>query len=336
MLEERVTFLTGPPLPRSRKTAISSHNAAQATASVYEHCARAIERSLQVGAARPAAHGRRRLERRDESRRPSWQGRERVARLVPVRDPAAVRDDRAGARRARAGAALGWRTQRICAPRSSSKAWDGAWYRRAYFDDGTPLGTAAAAECRIDSIAQSWSVLSRAADPVRARQAMESVAEYLLRPSDDLVLLLTPPFDTPAVDPGYIRGYLPGVRENGGQYTQAAVWCAIAFCMLGEGTTAHEILNRLNPIQRAASRAGVQRLHGRALRAGRRRIFRAPAQQARRLDLVHRRGGLDVPRRDRMAAGAEQARRHASPSTRACLLTGQVPASSIATATLVT
>jgi cellobiose phosphorylase len=117
---------------------------------------------------------------------------------------------------------------------SRSTPWDGEWYRRAYFDDGTPLGTATGDECRIDSISQSWSVLSGAGDPERARRAMNAVDEHLVRRDAGLVQLLDPPFDRSLVDPGYIRGYVPGVRENGGQYTHGAIWVAMAFAALGD------------------------------------------------------------------------------------------------------
>jgi cyclic beta-1,2-glucan synthetase len=136
-------------------------------------------------------------------------------------------------------------------------AWDGAWYRRAYFDDGTPLGSAENAECRIDSIAQSWGVISGAADSERARQAMNSVHDYLIRYGDDLVLLFTPPFDKTELDPGYIKNYPAGVRENGGQYTHAAVWSVIAYAMLGEGEQALDLLRMLNPIASTATRTGI-------------------------------------------------------------------------------
>jgi len=132
-------------------------------------------------------------------------------------------------------------------------AWDGAWYRRAWFDDGTALGTAQGQECRIDSIAQSWSVLSSAADPQRARQAMDSLDQHLVRRDDGLVQLLQPPFDRIAQDPGYIRGYVPGVRENGGQYTHAAIWAAMAFAELGDSARAWELLRMINPINHARS-----------------------------------------------------------------------------------
>jgi cyclic beta-1,2-glucan synthetase len=137
--------------------------------------------------------------------------------------------------------------------------WDGDWYRRAFFDDGTPLGSATNVECRIDSIAQSWSVLSGAANPAHAARAMAAVEEYLLRRGDGLVLLLTPPFDHSALDPGYIKGYLPGIRENGGQYTHGAIWSVLAFAALGDGDKAGELFSILNPINHASTRAGVHR-----------------------------------------------------------------------------
>lgn len=139
------------------------------------------------------------------------------------------------------------------------EGWDGDWYRRAFFDDGTPLGTATAEECRIDSLSQSWGVLSGAAEPARAARAMEAVDEYLVREVDGLILLLTPPFDRMAEDPGYIKGYLPGIRENGGQYTHAAVWTLMAHAALGNGDRAVELYNLINPINHAKTRLGVQR-----------------------------------------------------------------------------
>ena len=137
--------------------------------------------------------------------------------------------------------------------------WDGGWYRRAYFDDGTPLGSAQNSECRIDAIAQSWSVISGVADPARAARAMAALDEHLVRRTDGLAVLLTPPFDTSLPDPGYIKGYPPGIRENGGQYTHAALWSAIAFAKLGDGNKAAELLSMLNPINRARTKADVDR-----------------------------------------------------------------------------
>ncbi len=137
--------------------------------------------------------------------------------------------------------------------------WDGDWYRRAFFDDGTPLGSASNVECRIDSIAQSWSVLSGAAERSRAERAMAAVDEYLIRRGDGLVLLFTPPFDHADLDPGYIKGYLPGIRENGGQYTHGAIWSVLAFATLGDGNKAGELFSILNPINHTSTTAGVYR-----------------------------------------------------------------------------
>jgi cellobiose phosphorylase len=136
-------------------------------------------------------------------------------------------------------------------------AWDGAWYRRAYFDDGTPLGSSSNDECQIDSIAQSWSVLSGAADDVRRRQAMQSLDRRLVRRDAGLVLLLDPPFDHSAMDPGYIKGYVPGVRENGGQYTHAAIWAAMAFAELGDSARAWELMHLINPVNHGKTDGGI-------------------------------------------------------------------------------
>jgi len=131
--------------------------------------------------------------------------------------------------------------------------WDGDWYRRAYFDDGTPLGSAGQAECQIDSIAQSWSVLSGAGNRERTHQAMESLNAHLVRRDAGLIQLLDPPFDQSPLSPGYIKGYVPGVRENGGQYTHAAIWTAMAFAQLGDRTRAWELFDIINPINHARS-----------------------------------------------------------------------------------
>jgi cellobiose phosphorylase len=131
--------------------------------------------------------------------------------------------------------------------------WDGEWYRRAYFDDGTPLGSASNPECQIDSIAQSWSVLSGAADAERSRMAMEAVDKRLVRRNHALIQLLDPPFDKSDLNPGYIKGYVPGVRENGGQYTHGAIWSAMAFAALGDSRRAWELLAMINPVNHAGS-----------------------------------------------------------------------------------
>lgn len=129
--------------------------------------------------------------------------------------------------------------------------WDGDWYRRAYFDDGSPMGAASNSECKIDSLAQTWSAISCAADPARAAKAMDALENYLLMGEEGIIKLLTPPFTDGALDPGYIKGYLPGVRENGGQYTHAAAWAVVAFAKLGDGNKAWNCFRLLNPINHA-------------------------------------------------------------------------------------
>ncbi len=136
-------------------------------------------------------------------------------------------------------------------------AWDGEWYRRAWFDDGTPIGSRESDECRIDSISQSWSVLSGVAAPERASQALDALHAHLVKPEAGLVQLLDPPFDRTLHDPGYIRGYVPGVRENGGQYTHAAVWAAMAFAEHGDALRAWELARLINPVHHALDAEGV-------------------------------------------------------------------------------
>jgi cyclic beta-1,2-glucan synthetase len=132
-------------------------------------------------------------------------------------------------------------------------------YLRAYFDDGTPLGSHAAEECRIDSIAQAWAVISGVAPPAHAARAMASVDRDLVFPDEKLLLVLTPPFDKTTTEPGYIKGYPPGIRENGGQYTHAALWTAMAFALLGEGNKAAALFAMLNPINHARTPAEAAR-----------------------------------------------------------------------------
>jgi cyclic beta-1,2-glucan synthetase len=260
LLDERVPFLEGPAVPPGMDDAYYDPAVSTDQATLREHCARALDVSLRVG-----VHGLPLIGSGD------WNdGMNRVGHLgqgeslwlawfliATLSDFAGLFEVQADAQGDRERASR-WR-EHIAALKIAVEAdgWDGAWYRRAYFDDGTPLGTAINTECRIDSIAQSWGVISGAADPQRARRAMHSVHDYLIRHGDDLVLLFTPPFDKTPLDPGYIKGYLPGVRENGGQYTHAAIWSIIAYAMLGQGDQATELLRILNPINRTASRTGT-------------------------------------------------------------------------------
>jgi cyclic beta-1,2-glucan synthetase len=137
--------------------------------------------------------------------------------------------------------------------------WDGEWYRRGYYDDGTPLGSAQNDECKIDSIAQSWAVLSGAVPPRFAERAMDAVRTALIARGSQILLLLDPPFDRSAQDPGYIKAYPPGVRENGGQYTHAAAWIVMALARLGSGDEAAELFHMLNPVNHTRTAPDVGR-----------------------------------------------------------------------------
>ncbi|HET8679514.1 MAG TPA: carbohydrate-binding protein, partial [bacterium] len=158
-----------------------------------------------------------------------------------------------------AGRAARYRTESARLADMLELAWDGDWYRRAYYDDGTPLGSAQNEECKIDSIAQSWAVLSRAARPRRAERALDAIRTYLINRAARIILLLTPPFDRSLQDPGYIKGYVPGIRENGGQYSHAAVWAAMAVAALGNGDEAVELFHMLNPINHTRSLPEAER-----------------------------------------------------------------------------
>jgi cyclic beta-1,2-glucan synthetase len=152
-----------------------------------------------------------------------------------------------------------WRGERERMGTMLEQAWDGDWYRRAYFDDGTPLGSAQAQECRIDAISQSWAVLSGAAPRGRAERAMDAVRMQLVRRDAGVIQLLAPPFDQTYLDPGYIKGYVPGVRENGGQYTHAALWAVLAIAHLGNGDEAVELFHMLNPINHSRTPGDAER-----------------------------------------------------------------------------
>ena len=282
ILDEAVPFLEGPVLGGGPAGVVlrAAHRGDERDA-VRALRARARSQPRRRGA-RPAAHGDGGLERRHESRGRRGQGRKRVARLVPARGARRGRRSRLRAARRRAR----WPGAHAAALReggSSAKAWDGSWYRRAYFDDGTPLGSAGNDECAIDSIAQSWSVMSGAADPERARRAMASLDQHLVRRATGLVLLLTPPFDKTPLEPGYIKGYVPGVRENGGQYTHAAAWAVIAFASsrrrrqgrraAGDAQSHHA----RDDAERACGSTGSSRTSSRATSTPRRRTSAAAA-----------------------------------------------------------
>src|SRR5205823_13716043 len=257
VLEESVPFLEAPLLePEQIENYLEPEISAE-RATVLEHCARAIDRSLLLG-----EHGlplmgcgdwndgmnRVGVEGKGESVWLGWF-------LCTVLEAFAPLCDRSHAKQ------RGNRYRRHVEKlkKGLEQAWDGDWYRRAYFDDGTPLGSAQNDECRIDSIAQTWAVMSGVAESYRATRAMAAVDQYLIRRGDGLISLFTPPFDKSKLDPGYIKGYVPGVRENGGQYTHAALWTVIAFALLGDGDRAGELFGLLNPINHASTRAGLHK-----------------------------------------------------------------------------
>jgi cyclic beta-1,2-glucan synthetase len=258
VLIEHAPFLEGPLLAPREAEAFFRPETSQETATLYEHCARAIDASLATG-----EHGvpligggdwndglnRMGLEGRGESVWLGWFLCAVLRDFLPIADAAGdkVRATRWREHASELHAAL------------ERETWDGEWYKRAWADSGEAIGSAANEECRLDSIAQSWAVLSGAADPQRARRAMAAVERDLVREQDGMALLFAPPFDRAALDPGYIKGYPPGVRENGGQYTHGAVWSIMALAELGEGDKAAALFWMLNPINHTRTRTDAHR-----------------------------------------------------------------------------
>ncbi|MBE0475929.1 MAG: hypothetical protein IBX62_02385 [Coriobacteriia bacterium] len=257
VLDEEAHFILGQEVPEGREDVYTVPEIGE-TGSVYEHCVRALDTGFGVG-----PHGLPLMGGGDwndgmnrvgvggsgESVWMAWFLNTVMSRFAPICES---RGDHERAERYRAFA-------EGVAKAAEEQAWDGAWYRRAYFDDGTPLGTRGAEECRIDAIAQAWAVISGAADGQRAMRAMESVEQKLVRWDDGLVQLLDPPFDRMPHDPGYIKGYVPGVRENGGQYTHAAVWTVLAYLLMGEGDEALALLDLINPVNHTGTREDCER-----------------------------------------------------------------------------
>ncbi|MGO4333938.1 glucoamylase family protein [Labrys sp. KB_33_2] len=258
VLEETVPFLEGPPLGEGEHDAFFQPSIADEQETLFEHCARGLDQCLEL----TGEHGLPLMgtgDWNDGMNRIGEGGRGEsvwlgwlLVRAIALFAPFA--DSRDPARAAR------WRAHAASVQAAIERdAWDGEWYRRATFDDGTWLGSKESEECRIDSIAQSWAVLSGAADPARAVQAMAALNKHLIRREDGLALLFTPPFDTTSRDPGYIKGYPPGLRENGGQYSHAAMWAIMAFAKQGHGTAAADLFSLLNPINHARTPEEVER-----------------------------------------------------------------------------
>ena len=256
VLDEPVAFLEGRPLNPEDDSYYDLPGRSEATVSLYQHCVQAIRHGLVFG-----SHGlpligsgdwndgmnRVGIEGKGES---VWLGFFLYEVLRQFDVLARRHGDKEFAEFCVVeGNRLGEHLEQ--------NGWDGAWYRRAWFDDGTPLGSADNSECRIDSISQSWAVLSGAGGAERVRMAMEAVDEHLVRREHALIQLLDPPFDKSDMDPGYIKGYVPGVRENGGQYTHGAIWAAMAFAALGDSRRAWELTTMINPANHAKSQDAI-------------------------------------------------------------------------------
>lgn len=258
IFDEQVPFLEGPALQPDAHDAFFQPAVSASTASLFEHCARGLDLAIELtgtngmpligsgdwndGMNRVGAQGK---------GTSVWLGWLLIASIDRMAPFAGERDPARAAR---------WRSHRTALLQAIERdGWDGAWYRRGTFDDGTPLGSAASDECQIDSIAQSWAVLSGAANPQRAATAMASMTQRLVQPGPGLALLFTPPFDSTPRDPGYIKGYPPGLRENGGQYSHAAMWAILAQCGLGNGDAAGELFSLVNPVNHALTPEAVER-----------------------------------------------------------------------------
>jgi cellobiose phosphorylase len=256
VLDDPIHFIEGRPVNTEEDSYYDLPSRSEEAATLYEHCRRAILRGLRFG-----EHGLPLIGSGDWNDGMNivgehgkgesvWLGFFLYEVLMQFTEVARTRGDLSFVERCQ------WEAAQV-RRNIEQNGWDGEWYRRAYFDDGSPLGSASNPECQIDSIAQSWSVLSGAGDAERSRMAMEAVDQRLVRRDHGLIQLLDPPFDKSTLNPGYIKGYVPGVRENGGQYTQAAVWAAMAFAALGDSRRAWELLAMINPVNHARSPEGV-------------------------------------------------------------------------------
>jgi cyclic beta-1,2-glucan synthetase len=257
VLEEQVPFLAGGPLAPEAHESFSAPEP-KAMGTLFDHCVRALDSSLAIGSHGLPLFGT--GDWNDGMNRVGAAGRGESVWLGWFLHAALLKFAPIAEGRGQSAAAAVWRKHAFTLQQAIEReAWDGDWYRRGYFDDGTPLGSVASDECRIDSIAQSWAVISGAAERERAVRAMSAVNSQLVSRSDGLVKLFTPAFDRTPHDPGYIKAYPPGIRENGGQYTHAAMWSTLAFALLGDGDRAGELFSILNPINHASTRAGIHR-----------------------------------------------------------------------------
>jgi cellobiose phosphorylase len=257
VMDEALPFLAGPVVPAKAADVFFQPTESGETASFYEHCARALDSGLTRG-----VHGLPLIGTGDwndgmnsvgeqgfgES---SWLGWLLLSTITALSPLAEQRRDVERVTR--------WRDYAAELRSALERAWDGEWYRRGYYDDGTPLGSQTSEECQIDSIAQSWSVIAGPTDPAHASQAMASVDRLLVDHEHQIARLFTPPFDRSPVYPGYIKGYPPGLRENGGQYTHGATWSVFAWAQLGDGDRAGAMFDLLNPIRHSDGAEAVER-----------------------------------------------------------------------------
>jgi cyclic beta-1,2-glucan synthetase len=258
ILDEQVPFVEGQQLEPGSHDNFFLPGISDDTATLYEHCARALDHSMGTGrhglpliGTGDWNDGMNRVGEKGEGES-VWLGWFIYAALTAFAPLAELRGDAEHASR--------WRAHAMkLRDALATSAWDGGWYLRGFYDDGTPLGSSTSEECKIDSIAQSWSVLSGASDGLRSRTAMDAVERILVKPDQGLALLFAPPFDKSNQDPGYIKGYPPGIRENGGQYTHGATWSVMAMAKLGMGDEAHDLFSILNPINHARNRSEVLR-----------------------------------------------------------------------------
>jgi cyclic beta-1,2-glucan synthetase len=258
LLDERAPFLRAPVLRPEQEEDYGQPEITTETATIYEHCVRALNHGLRFG-----SHGLPLMgtgDWNDGMNRVGPAGRgESVWNgwflLTILSQFATLAENRKDVERTRRYREEAERLQVAL----EEHAWDGGWYRRAYFDDGTPLGSVQNDECKIDSIPQTWAVISGAANPERTSQAMKAVEESLVRQIDKLILLFAPPFDRGTLEPGYVKGYLPGIRENGGQYTHAATWVVLATALMRRGRRALELFHLLNPIHHTTAREDLAR-----------------------------------------------------------------------------
>jgi cellobiose phosphorylase len=257
LLDAEVPYIASPVLRDDQEEDFNLPSVSTQVGTVYDHCVRALERGYRLG-----EHGLPLMGTGDWNDGMNkvgaggkgesvWNGWFFVSVLRAFTGIAQQRGD---------GSRVAWCEERAEALRAAleTHAWDGAWYRRAYFDDGTPLGSSQNDECQIDAIPQAWAVISGSADAVRARSAMNAVQTRLVRPNDKLIQLFDPPFDKGSLHPGYIKGYVPGIRENGGQYTHAATWVALATALQGDGDRALELWNLINPVYHATTPVETQ------------------------------------------------------------------------------